>query len=703
MIITELYKGQGLGNQLWCYVTTRVIALDKKYNFGIMSPENFKGENFMNLDFGKPVVGGSSKDGGPPESLPTGIKYYYNEKKAIHPINGSEIRLFDKDLVNVKDETKIDGLMQDEQYIIHRKKEIKEWLKVKDEYECYDFSSDDICIINFRGTGYVQDKDFFLPKTYWQNAIKNMLKINPNFKFVVITEDVKNAKKFFPDFPVYHFSIAKDYVVIKNAHYLILSNSSFAWFPAWLSEKLKYCIAPKYWARHNISDGYWSMGYNITTGWMYQGRLGNLSDYTTCLEELNDYIKNHKEMFLNESPFKPTLVKSIKNTINIFNTFKKETSVEKALISIIKLNSLKIFITLKRKIWLILNNFKKSESTKDFRKLARKILDMQERFFRHIRWNWKSFQAKKNWKEPLEIVEYRKKIKIYDCFTFFDELDLLEIRLNILNDYVDYFVIIEANKTFSGTKRELVFEKNKKRYKKWKDKIIYQIVDDVPNSEEELSKRLKEDKKLTTLEKETIKNVLESDTVGKDEKGKAIPTWLREFYIKESIKKSLINLKDTDFCFISDLDEIWNPKLLIDYSQNDVFKLRQTGYMYFLNNRSNQEDWYGWLGTICTRYKNIKNTCLNHLRTHRKMKDKYIFLQNGGWHFAFQGGFEGAKKKLEQYNHFWYDPQKNLIDLEKKVINNKDVRGQTIKLWRDEGGLPKYLLENKEKYKKLFK
>lgn len=297
MLITEIYKGQGLGNQLACYITTRVIALDNKYDFGIMHPENFKGLNFFDLDFGKKTTGGRGPEGGPPKELPNGIKYYYCERKITHPISGADIRTYDKHLTNVLDDTKIDGLMQDEQYVLHRRDEIKNWLKVKKEYECYDFSDDNTCVINFRGGEYARHKDFFLGKEYWINAVKNMLTINKNFRFIVITDDIYTAKKFFPDYEVHHFSIAKDYVVIKNAKYLILSNSSFAWFPAWLSDNLKLCIAPKYWGRYNISDGYWSLGYNITKGWMYQDKSGKLTDYNKCIEELNSYMENHKEYY----------------------------------------------------------------------------------------------------------------------------------------------------------------------------------------------------------------------------------------------------------------------------------------------------------------------------------------------------------------------------------------------------------------------
>lgn len=334
MIVTEIYKGQGLGNQLWCYVTTRVIAKDKGYDFGIKSPENFKCNDFLSLDFGQPVIGGTGSEGGPPQTLPEGIKYYYREKMISHPLNGVDIRVFDKNLINVPDRTKIDGVMQDEQYIIHRKDEIREWLKVKKEYECYDYSRDDICVINFRGGEYVKIKNVFLPQKYWENAIGHIRKINPNFRFVVITDDVKTAKRFFPNFEVFHFNIAKDYVIIKNAHYLILSNSSFAWFPAWLNENLKYCIAPKYWSQYNTSDGFWGCSYNITKGWFYLDREGNLNDYDICLKELHEYIKGHQGYFPPTKIENNYLFVPNKNATNDLTT--KQPSLVKRLPRIIK-------------------------------------------------------------------------------------------------------------------------------------------------------------------------------------------------------------------------------------------------------------------------------------------------------------------------------------------------------------------------------
>ena len=125
-----------------------------------------------------------------------------------------------------------------------------------------------------------------------------MLAINPNFEFVVITDDVKTAATFFPKFKVLHYDTEKDYTIIKNAYYLILANSSFPYFATLTSDKIRYILAPKYWGRHNISDGYWSCGYNIFRNHNYIDRENNLFTYDECVTEFNDWIKKNNEYYI---------------------------------------------------------------------------------------------------------------------------------------------------------------------------------------------------------------------------------------------------------------------------------------------------------------------------------------------------------------------------------------------------------------------
>lgn len=657
MIVTEFYKGQGLGNQLACYVATRVFALDKGYAFGIKSPEKFKGLDFLNVDFGEEVIGGSGPDGGPAITLPQGIVHYYSERMIIHPKNGSNITLYDKELVDIKDHTKIDGLMQDEQYIAHHKNEIKEWLAIKPEFECFDYSDENTCVINFRGGEYARHPEFFLEKKYWNDAIATMLKINPNFRFIVITDDTITAKKFFPHFSVFHFSIGKDYSIIKNAHYLILSNSSFAWFPAWTSEVLKYCIAPKYWARHNISDGYWSLGYNITTNWYYLDRDGTLSDYNTCIAEFKQYQAEHPELFDSSTTYQP---QSKPQGIKFY--IKNKTPVP------IK-NIIKSAINEAKNSWAAV-------------RLPYDLLIEKKR--------------RKSWLTNIEISEYRKKIKIYDAFNFFNELETLDIRLNILNPYVDYFVLVESTLTHSGLPKELFYQNNKHLFREFEHKILHFVIEKPLQSFEDARERLS-DPTISEVDKAILTAALSSDNIQPGE-----TSFLRDFYEKEYVKKALLslNLNDNDFCYISDLDEIWNPDAPIDYSKDDVFKYKQDPYIYYLNNRSN-EDWGGWTGTIGTKFKNIKSTILNHLRT--RGKTSYTVIKNGGWHFSFQGGAKRVQTKIESYSHQEINNNDIKSKIKSRIAESKDVRGRYIKFWKDESKLPSYLLKNKDKYPGFFR
>lgn len=276
----------------------------------------------------------------------------------------------------------------------------------------------------------------------------------------------------------------------------------------------------------------------------------------------------------------------------------------------------------------------------------------------------------------LSISEYKNRdFKIYDIFTYNGEKDILDIRLNMLNQYVDKFIIIEAPTTFSGLKKPLYFEKDKAYFEKFLDKIIYFVIDDYP-----------QDDSICKLARTSI-NVPKNGP----------EHWAREFYQKESIKKALLGLEEKDVCFIGDVDEIWNPAAKITLTENHIFKLRQKVYSYYLNNRSDEP----WAGTLVTKYKNIKKACLNHLRT--KYNTSYVYIKDGGWHFTSMGGVDEVRRKLnDSYTHESYNTDFVQNNLGEK-FGEEDYMGRKFKLYTDESELPKYLINNKAKYAKLFK
>jgi beta-1,4-mannosyl-glycoprotein beta-1,4-N-acetylglucosaminyltransferase len=277
--------------------------------------------------------------------------------------------------------------------------------------------------------------------------------------------------------------------------------------------------------------------------------------------------------------------------------------------------------------------------------------------------------------------------KIYDTFIFFNEIDLLEIRLNILNDRVDYFVLVESTKTFTGIEKPLYYNENKNRFKKFEDKIIHVIVNDMPNSFDDL--RLRE---CGDLDRSIHNDCLTTPNVPPNE-----IHWLREFYQKEQIKKGLIDAGNEDFIFISDLDEIWDPDINIDLESDKIFRFNQKVYTYFLNIKSSEN----WFGTVATKYKNLKNYSINHIRTPNM--NTYNEVHNAGWHFTFQGGEEMIKYKIESYGHQELNREDIKSMISNRIKNSLDVFGRNHVLNIDNDNLPEYIKSNLQIYKHMIK
>jgi hypothetical protein len=258
--------------------------------------------------------------------------------------------------------------------------------------------------------------------------------------------------------------------------------------------------------------------------------------------------------------------------------------------------------------------------------------------------------------------------KIYDVFTFNNELDILEIRLNLLQKYVDYFVIVESTETFSGIHKPLYYFQNRERFSKFENKIIHFVIDNTPKNFDDID-----------CNQDILELAKHSDNVTREHL-----CWLKEFYQKEMIKNALLNLNDEDICIVSDVDEIWNFNIELNIG-DDIYKPKiNLCYINYLNLRTS-EDWTYFTGPIITKYKNIKNECLNHLRTLKKMKDKYVYIEDGGWHFNAIGGIE---KKINDFKH--------------PVYSFHYMKSREKNTFIEEVNLPPFLLENKSNYLNLF-
>lgn len=305
MIGTELLKGQGLGNQLFCYVTTRCIAHEHGYEFAILGEETMAnnihsncGLYFMDLDYGR-------------KAAKHDFAKIYNEKEerlylsnSQHDLtHGCYITGTDEQLREIADGTLLYGNMQSEDYYLKYRDQIREWLKVGPEYDTMEYSRDNLCILHLRCSDYLNCPELYLRKKYWLMGMKNMRAIRPDMEFMIITNDVREANKLLPGVPAYNFDLARDYAILKNARYLLLANSSFAYFPAFTSTSAQFIIAPMYWARYNVSDGYWASEQNIYTGWHYQDRRGRIFDDRECRQELARYKeRKHLSQRINRAP-----------------------------------------------------------------------------------------------------------------------------------------------------------------------------------------------------------------------------------------------------------------------------------------------------------------------------------------------------------------------------------------------------------------
>ena len=223
------------------------------------------------------------------------------------------------------------------------------------------------------------------------------------------------------------------------------------------------------------------------------------------------------------------------------------------------------------------------------------------------------------------------KKKIVDCFTFFNELDLLEFRLTKLDPYVDYFVIVESTKTFTGKPKPLYYNLNKFKFKKWEDKIVHKIVYDMPTEmlQEEIDK---------LVDLPEIRDI----------------HWVREHHQRRQIGKVLekMNLDYEDIVLVSDLDEIPDLRKLSEFSnllKYGPVVMKQDWYIWNLNNLKNS-DWRGSSAFYYSHYINNKDV-FQKIRNLRWDDRTEFSVVHNGWHFSWFGNQEFIKQKMFSFAH----------------------------------------------------
>ena len=291
-------------------------------------------------------------------------------------------------------------------------------------------------------------------------------------------------------------------------------------------------------------------------------------------------------------------------------------------------------------------------------------------------------------------------MRIFDCFMYFDEEIILDVRFNTLNKFVDYFVIAESKFTHSGKKRNLNFNINK--FEKFKDKIIYLIYDKEPQGIEIINENDHKNDKA----RKTIMNAVK-----------------RENGQRNYLQKGLDAAENEDIILVSDVDEI--PNLInIDFAnfKNKIIQFKQEMFYYKFNLVLPKLLWTGTKGCrkknlISPQWlRNIKDRKYSILRPDiffsKKKYSDIFFVKNGGWHFTNIKSPKDIKNKLSSYlHHIEYDEKpldineiENIIykktaiydlNLDKKL--NKLGEGNKLESY-DLNKLPIYIKENKKKF-----
>lgn len=276
---------------------------------------------------------------------------------------------------------------------------------------------------------------------------------------------------------------------------------------------------------------------------------------------------------------------------------------------------------------------------------------------------------------------------VIDCIPFFNELDILKLRLHILDPLVDRFVIEEATHTFSGLPKDLCFEKNREMFEEFLPKITYLVVDNSP---------------------------------------KEISTHERDKFQKNALAKALTDASDADVLILSDVDEIPNPVVLQElvkrFNPDKIYHLAQRNFYCYLNMEevsgnllSITGEFPGverrmWLGTKVFAKKNIPESGIIDLREISPEDPRSVRVADGGWHFGYMGSChetDVSKRvgtKVVAAAHQEYNTEDVLAEVKDRLILGEDIFGRNaVFQWAvvDES-YPQYLLEHKSEYDYLI-
>tara|TARA_A100001011_G_scaffold379290_1_gene445122 strand:- start:3417 stop:4211 length:795 start_codon:yes stop_codon:yes gene_type:complete len=259
---------------------------------------------------------------------------------------------------------------------------------------------------------------------------------------------------------------------------------------------------------------------------------------------------------------------------------------------------------------------------------------------------------------------------------YFDEDLILDIRLNVLSENVDKFVIAEATRDHAGREKKLNFDIN--NFQKFKNKIEYLIIDDLP------------------LKVSANKNNWHENH-------------LRDQFQRNSLSRGYNNYQDEDLIMISDIDEIPNPKKISFFQPEKKYAcFLQKNFQSKLNLLNTSEG--NWPGTKICKKKNLKSPqWLRDIKTKQVPFWKFYkpkrpqLIEDGGWHFSFLKRPEDIITKINSYSHQEFNKPEfvNPVKIKEKIQNKKDLFGRNIVYKKVEVDkyCPNYIVKNKDKFK----
>ena len=271
-------------------------------------------------------------------------------------------------------------------------------------------------------------------------------------------------------------------------------------------------------------------------------------------------------------------------------------------------------------------------------------------------------------------------MKIFDCFMYFDEDLLLDLRLNILDSFVDKFIIVESNLTHTGNLKKLKFNINK--FEKFKHKINYYPLEN-----------LKIDKNLKLKKNWSQYHLVDQS-------------------IRNSISRYISDASDEDWIIISDIDELPNPNMIQNFDKRKKYSFFEQQLFYYKFNLKcvSEPSWYG--SRLCVKKYLKSPQWLRSIKINKKdnllkkiFNDQQI-LKNGGWHFSSVKKPSEIITKLKSFAHNELVKEYMLNEnyIRDKIKNCEDIfdRGTILKKVELNNDFPEYLLKNKDKYSEFI-